>query len=76
MHTTCTNRTTPVTTHMDGRHACTTITAHTYQTQYSTEYGKAHKCATHTPDYQPISKLLGTDENAALANFGMRTEVK
>ena len=60
-------------THMDGRHVSTTPTAHTYQTQHSTEYGKAYKCASHTPDYQPISKLLGKDENAALANLGIRT---
>ena len=59
-------------THMDGRHASTAPTAHTYQTQHSTEYGKAYKCASHTSDYQPISKLLGKDENAALANLGMR----
>ena len=45
-------------THMDGRYASTTPTAHTYQTQHSTEYCNEHQCASHTPDYQPISKLL------------------
>ena len=58
---------------MDGRHASATITAHTYQTQHSTEYCKAYQCASRTPDYQPISKLLGKDENAVLANLGMKT---
>ena len=47
--------------------------AHTYQTQQSTEYDKAYNCASNTPDYQLISKLLGKDENAVLANLGMRT---
>ena len=60
-------------THMDGRHASTIITAHAYQTQHSTTYSKASKFASHTPDYQPISKLLGKDENTVLANLCMRT---
>ena len=45
-------------------------------TKYNTPlrtYCKAFQCASHTPDYQPISKLLGKDENAVLANLGMRT---
>ena len=62
-------------THMDGRYASTTAMAHIYQTQHSTEYCKAYQCASLTPDYQPISKLLGKDENAVLANLGMRTMV-
>ena len=57
---------------MDGRPAITTPTAHTYQSQHSTTL-KAFQCASHPPDYQPISKLRGTDKNAVLANLGMRT---
>ena len=45
----------------------------TTPTAHSTEYCKAFQCASHAPDYQPISKLLGKDENAVLANLGMRT---
>ena len=60
--------------HSYGRKAWRTLTtAHTYITQHSTEYCKAFQCASHTPDYEPISKLLDKDENAALANLGMRT---
>ena len=58
---------------MDGRNASTTATAHIHQTQNSNEYYKAYQCGSHTPDYQPISKLLGKDENEVLANLGMRT---
>ena len=57
---------------MDGRYASTTATAHIYQ-HNTTEYCKAYQCASHTNDYQPISKLLRKDENAVLANLGMRT---
>ena len=60
-------------THMGGRYASTTATAHIYQTQHSTEYCKAYQCVSPNPDYQPISKLLGKDENAVFANLGMRT---
>ena len=41
-------------TYTDGRHASTTPTVHTYQTLHSTEYGKAYKCASHTPEMCPI----------------------
>ena len=62
---------------MDRRYASTSPTAHTYQTKHSTEYCKpeckAYQCALHTHVYQPISKLLGKDENAVFANLGMRT---
>ena len=57
-------------THMDGRHACSTPTVYTYHSQHSTVHCKSFQCASHTTEYQPISKL---DENAALANLGMRT---
>ena len=60
-------------THVDGSYASTTATAHIHQTQHSTEYYKAYQCSSHTPDYQPISTLLGKDVNAILANLGMRT---
>ena len=66
-------------THMEGRYASTTPTAHTYQTQHSTKYygnksgQQAYQCSSHIPDYQPMSKLLGNDENVVLgANLGMR----
>ena len=60
---------------MDRRWASTTHTAHTYQTQHSTEYCKAYQWASHSLDYRTISKLVGKDENAALANLGIRTVV-
>ena len=72
-HNPHTQNNTSYNTHMGGRYASTTATAHIYQTQHSTEYCKAYQCASHTPDYQPISKLLGKDENAVLAILRMRT---
>ena len=72
-HNPHTQNNTSYNTHMDGGYASNTATAHIYQTQHSTEYCKAYKCASHTPDYQPISKLLGKDENTVLVNLGMRT---
>ena len=69
MCTTCTNRTTLATTLI--RTEGMQVLRHTNVLVY--KCGKAYKCASHTPDYQPISKLLGKDENAALANLGIRT---
>ena len=73
IHNLHTQNNTNYNTHVDGRYASTTTTAHIHQSQHPTEYYKAHQCASLTPDYQPISKLIGKDENAVLASLGMRT---
>ena len=74
MQTTCTNRTTPATTVIWTEGMQVLLSRRTL-TKHNTPLSscKAYQCASRTPDYQPISKLLGKDENAVLANRGMKT---
>ena len=70
-HTTCTNRTTPATTLIQTEGMQVLLPRGTLTKHYTLLSTVRH--TSYTPNYQPISKLLGKDENAALANLGMRT---